>query len=559
MPVTADQYGLTSYLPTQPPEEVREWAEKKGAGNANAIIYRSGWREDPFSRKKEKCAECTCSACGTTFQTEKSAETKTCAWGCGSGVEFGIKIGTEYLFSNSHTLCPICGAEVEIYKSTAISSEGREINRQVYVMFLVLPGGTPAAVSWIWRRKVFKEGNARTLINPLEAYAFCGKKAYRYAGWWRYQYRICYGDRFYECARCSDELGEIMPEQIYPFRKNVFDGTVLENAKIDVYVKDCKDRCYPITYIRTYQQHNQVENLVMQNCSRILNDLIYANSYSCYGYSTAKIPRQGIFWRTKRPAEMLSLSTEQFRACRKERWTLDEVELVRSANAFGLSFDILRYRKSKISHSDAKRIIFFGQDPFRAMEYIARQNKKGGAHKEMNIYWLIDYWDTCRKLQIDLTPRIAYPQNLCREHDRVVALYNEKEINIKAKKYINKNGRFEELAAQYSDFAWESEGLCIRIAAAPRELLEEGTVLGHCVGTYIDTHAKGNHCIFFVRRIDAPADPFFTLELDMQSLHVIQNRGKKNCARTPEVVAFEAAWLQHIAAVAAVKTMRKGA
>ena len=40
--------------------------------------------------------------------------------------------------------------------------------------------------------------------------------------------------------------------------------------------------------------------------------------------------------------------------------------------------------------------------------------------------------------------------------------------------------------------------------------------------------------------------PFFTLEFDEKTKTVRQNRGLRNCARTPEVNAFEKAWLDHI-------------
>lgn len=48
----------------------------------------------------------------------------------------------------------------------------------------------------------------------------------------------------------------------------------------------------------------------------------------------------------------------------------------------------------------------------------------------------------------------------------------------------------------------------------------------------------------FIRRSDAPDEPYYTLELDEGHLTVRQNRGLRNCARTKEVRDFEAAWLE---------------
>ena len=45
-----------------------------------------------------------------------------------------------------------------------------------------------------------------------------------------------------------------------------------------------------------------------------------------------------------------------------------------------------------------------------------------------------------------------------------------------------------------------------------------------------------------VRREDAPDAPWYTLELDMKDLKVLQNRGKCNCEETQEVKVFVALW-----------------
>ena len=52
--------------------------------------------------------------------------------------------------------------------------------------------------------------------------------------------------------------------------------------------------------------------------------------------------------------------------------------------------------------------------------------------------------------------------------------------------------------------------------------------------------------IFFIRQKEAPEKPFYTLELDEKNLTVRQNRGLRNCDRTPEVITFEAEFLKHL-------------
>lgn len=70
----------------------------------------------------------------------------------------------------------------------------------------------------------------------------------------------------------------------------------------------------------------------------------------------------------------------------------------------------------------------------------------------------------------------------------------------------------------------------------------------HCVGTYGKKHATGKTAIFFIRRVARPKEPYFTLEFSEVLQTVVQNRGKNNCVRTPEVEAFEKEWLAWVRA-----------
>lgn len=95
-------------------------------------------------------------------------------------------------------------------------------------------------------------------------------------------------------------------------------------------------------------------------------------------------------------------------------------------------------------------------------------------------------------------------------------------------------------------WSFAADGLMIRPAGSQKELTDEGNALHHCVGSYGKRHAAGETAIFFIRRRNSPKESYYTLELDEKTLEVRQNRGKRNCPRTPEVAAFEALWLQWV-------------
>ena len=102
---------------------------------------------------------------------------------------------------------------------------------------------------------------------------------------------------------------------------------------------------------------------------------------------------------------------------------------------------------------------------------------------------------------------------------------------------------FQARAKALDKLSFTLNGLLIRPCANEEELIAEGKLLHHCVADYAQDHANGETAILFIRRADKPEEPYFTLEFDEKNLVVKQNRGLRNCDRTPEVEAFEKAWL----------------
>jgi hypothetical protein len=153
---------------------------------------------------------------------------------------------------------------------------------------------------------------------------------------------------------------------------------------------------------------------------------------------------------------------------------------------------------------------------------------------------LRDYWQMAGALDMDLDDQqVRWPKDLRRAHDAAAERLDEiKEAEL--------NESFVKRLQQLSAYAWSADGILIRPCATQAELKREGKDLHHCVATYAKGHATGQTAIFFVRREEEPDEPWYTLELDEQTLTVRQNRGLRNCDKTPEVQAFEDAWIEHL-------------
>lgn len=151
-----------------------------------------------------------------------------------------------------------------------------------------------------------------------------------------------------------------------------------------------------------------------------------------------------------------------------------------------------------------------------------------------------DYLLDCVTLGLDLHDReVLLPKDLDAAHRRTIA-------QVKHKANEPKRAEFHKRAGKLEKWRYEAGGLLIRPAADADELIAEGASLHHCVGGYADRMADGETAIFFVRRLDAPDEPYYTLELRNQS--VIQCRTLHNASYEMDqaVHDFVTAWLRDV-------------
>lgn len=175
------------------------------------------------------------------------------------------------------------------------------------------------------------------------------------------------------------------------------------------------------------------------------------------------------------------------------------------------------------------------------LDYLARQNDALLPAKRMKLGDLRDYWDMAAQLGMDLANKtVLWPRDLRARHDAAAAEMKFRAGEAERKKM---QARVEPLEAM----AWakdrpEGPGLLIRPARTPEELAAEGKALHHCVGTYSARYAAGETEIWFVRRAEAPEEPFFTLEYCRD--HVAQCRTLHNLSyeTEPAVLAFVREW-----------------
>ena len=314
---------------------------------------------------------------------------------------------------------------------------------------------------------------------------------------------------------------------------------------------------WPVPYLRLYQERPNVEGVLLHGLPRVLDDLIRNHTQEHQWADN----RQGLLelpeldWNQTRPAQILRLTKDELRLAREQDW----------GELFWSLFLRSRAAGEMLTGQDIVNAFYLGDERVaelpgrgpvaKSIRYLLRQcgqwddtwipveleDEDPPADAEIpDIQILLDYWDMSERLGRDLTnDRVRFPHDLIAAHDEAAAQMRQREEADRANQF---RIRWHLLRR----WAFEADGFIIRPARSQRELDDEGNQLSHCVSTYGKNHAEGKSAIFFIRRKRAPQKSCYTLELDEKTLTVRQNRGLRNCARTPEVRAFEELWLSWV-------------
>lgn len=158
-------------------------------------------------------------------------------------------------------------------------------------------------------------------------------------------------------------------------------------------------------------------------------------------------------------------------------------------------------------------------------------------YKSRDVRELQDYWNMQKTLGANMTEKkVLFPDNLSKAHDDAVAEYNKRKDEMMIKGF--------RIAAEKitKQFSFSAGGIMIVVPQTADDLTKEGKTLSHCVRSYAERVARGETVILFVRKVEEPEKPYFTMEV--KDGKIIQLRGKNNCAPKEDVRKFEKAFIQ---------------
>lgn len=309
--------------------------------------------------------------------------------------------------------------------------------------------------------------------------------------------------------------------------------------------------------IKAYLKHPFLEWMIKIGLNKIAEGVMADN----FDRNTGKLNCNG-----KTIYQILGLDKVNTRVLQQIDGSYDELRLLQVAQqiglqlkpeqlrgyyeAFGCNTDLLKQSGRKVSlHKLVKYITKESENypigdagkcwRYSYMQYKEREDPRIERKRNTAKDWL-EYLRWCEEMKYDLDNMFIYmPTNFKKVHDRTAKeyqAYKDAQMRKRQEQMEKKIKKVLADAAGLPAMMMKAKGLTIIIPKSSDEIKEEGRILHHCVGTYVERVARGETLILFVRKEEEPDVPYFTLEY--REGKVIQCRGRNNCGMPQDVKTF---------------------
>ncbi|MBQ9325151.1 MAG: PcfJ domain-containing protein [Clostridia bacterium] len=165
----------------------------------------------------------------------------------------------------------------------------------------------------------------------------------------------------------------------------------------------------------------------------------------------------------------------------------------------------------------------------------------------------VDYIGQLRELNVPIDKQVLYPTDF--DH-----MHHEMSMRMRARMTKDGDKHLAKWLKKYGEmYSWQAGGFIMRMVPSILALIEEGNEMHHCVGSYADAYASGRTVICTLRRVSAPDEPLYTVEIRPGTVEIVQCRGHYNdrgqewearrAADQPELDAFFVSLREHVARI----------
>lgn len=177
--------------------------------------------------------------------------------------------------------------------------------------------------------------------------------------------------------------------------------------------------------------------------------------------------------------------------------------------------------------------------------------KHDGVYRVMN-----DTINTYHRLNLGTRPDIDWVfdsySDIVRVHDALTELHNEQESErraywnmAEAERRRKDDERRKKVDEKRKCYEYEDDEFIIRLPKDVNEIVNEGTRQRICIGGYTSRHSRGDTNLFFLRRKNDEATPFYAIEMNnAKSIVQIHGFGNRWLGCNPEAIPTVIRWLR---------------
>ena len=206
--------------------------------------------------------------------------------------------------------------------------------------------------------------------------------------------------------------------------------------------------------------------------------------------------------------KMLGINKAQFRLL-KTNATIKNLDFIKANH--DMSLNTLQYLVCQnLTDTYKWATEFEPSNPLKLVKYVEKHDIKTWDYRS--------HINMMEKLGYKIDENYRYPKDFYKEHRRVIdeydAMLDEETIKgmNKQSKLIKKISDGLHKMPDLQEFLGDSKGLLVYVPESARDLITEGRLLHNCIGSYVDRIAQKKTLVFFVRRLNAPHDPFVAFE-----------------------------------------------
>lgn len=433
---------------------------------------------------------------------------------------------------NETTVCPLCGEEVTA-KNARMMQSGEKVKMSIPFAFFFRLSPERLLIRVLWVHHLWDMDQRNFYWNTYDpAFYVLAPRDGR-----------CFVRSFYKGFSDYTRVSDV-PYGTFFIGDTDLRDTFLKYNSYDLYRAETHDPCY-IRYLCYYARYPLIEQLVKAGYSDFVDDLIVCNNpnKSVIDFTAPSIKEA---FRKVRIEDLRRRKTAGVcDSCRLMRQT---VRLRRyGSKAFDKAAFYLRNIDGMGVRKEADAIHrVTGVEYERMHAYLCGQMQHIWVATRYRTYF--DYIDQAQKIGVfSKDTGFLFPRDLERAHDRIAGVYNAKLEAERLEKNKELLARSATLTKRLCDaYCYEDEHYTVVVPRTMDDIIYEGKALRHCVGGYAQRHFEGVAVIVFIRRKEAVATPYFTVELKPRDGSIVQIHGLRNCAPDCDLRAFVNAWQDEV-------------